>query len=787
MRTDRDQQQDELARLRLEAARYKALLSVSTTVSWTANADGRVTQVSEQWVDFTGMENADFAWIEAIHPEDRARVREDWLSAVRSGTDYRTQGRIWNARTKAWRTFQSRGVPVRDSSGNIVEWLGTLTDIQDTLDAQAASLVRDEVLAKLAVEQQRLQAALTATGAGVFDWNMQTGEVVWSDRYFRLMGISPGSARASYELWRSRIHPDDLERAEADVQRALRSEERYTSEYRVRTAEGGERFVTGHGLVLRDEAGTPIRMIGASVDVTSRVLAERAAREQARELASIYAAAPVGLCILDKELRYLRINERLARENGVSVADHLGRSVHEIVPDLGPQAERALREVLEGRELWGIELVGTSPAQPGVVRTWRENWLPYRDGEGQIVGVAISAEDVTEMKRAEAALKLAARQKDVFLATLSHELRNPLAPMRTALELLNQPALPADQATRMHAVLNRQLGRMALLIDDLMDAARVTQGKLELRPQRTTLRALIDTAVETALPLFKPKEQRLELEVQGGEVALEVDVLRIGQALANLLANASKYSPGGSRVFLRSRSDGETVTLEVSDEGRGFPPDTAEQMFEMFAQMPGAGMDSEGGLGIGLALVKAFVTLHGGTVSARSGGNGAGSTFTVRLPLRRTEAPAAPLAPVKSPSQERSLRVLVADDNRDSADVLKDLLDIYGHEVRVAYDGAAALTELRSFRPDVALLDLGMPEMRGEQVAATIRTEPWAARLVLIAISGWSQREDLARTAEAGFDAHLVKPVDIQHLLQLVGDSLQKRAHGARPATPPST
>jgi signal transduction histidine kinase len=359
------------------------------------------------------------------------------------------------------------------------------------------------------------------------------------------------------------------------------------------------------------------------------------------------------------------------------------------------------------------------------------------------------------------ALKAADRRKDEFLAVLSHELRNPLAPIRNAAQILGNPRLEPQQLAQAQGIIDRQVTQLAGLLDDLLDLARSTQGKLQLRRQRVELTTVVDAAVEVARPIIDRKSHELTVQLPDVEmIALDADALRASQIVSNLLTNAAKYTKPGGHIELSASVDGEMLRVSVADDGIGIPPHALERIFSMFAQGEGAGEHSEGGLGIGLALTKRLVELHGGTIEARSAGVGCGSTFSVRLPLARASSPRSTPSHDLPAAAAAGGRLLIADDNRDAADSLAVLLGLSGHVVRVAYGGRAAVALAQAFRPEVAIIDLAMPELDGYSVAQQLRQEPWGRGIRLVALSARGREEDKRRAHAAGFEAHLTKPVD---------------------------
>jgi signal transduction histidine kinase len=358
-------------------------------------------------------------------------------------------------------------------------------------------------------------------------------------------------------------------------------------------------------------------------------------------------------------------------------------------------------------------------------------------------------------------LEQADRRKDEFLATLAHELRNPLAPMRIAVELLQSADDQPELRSQARDMMERQLGVMVRLIDDLLDVGRITHGKLQLHMERVELALVARTALETARPHIEAQSQELTVMLPSQSVFLECDPMRLAQVLMNLLTNAAKYTEKGGHIWLTAELQGNEVVVSVRDTGVGIAAGHLPLLFKMFSQVTPALERSQGGLGIGLALVRAIVELHGGSVEASSAGPGLGSEFIVRLPI--AAAPVEMFVETSNHNEEgqssRQRRILVADDNRDATDGMAMMLRMKGHHTRTAYDGLEAVQLAASFRPDLLLLDIGMPKMNGYEVARHIRQQPWGKNMVLIALTGWGQEKDKRRALEAGFDHHQTKPV----------------------------
>ncbi len=374
--------------------------------------------------------------------------------------------------------------------------------------------------------------------------------------------------------------------------------------------------------------------------------------------------------------------------------------------------------------------------------------------------------ELKSRERAEESLREIDRRKDEFLATLAHELRNPLAPIRQASAIAKADTASDEQKRWSHDVIDRQVRHMALLLDDLLDISRITRGTLELRPQMTDVTSIIESAIETARPIIEAKRHGLKIEIDE-PARFAADPLRLAQVLANLLTNAAKYTDPEGEIRLRVTCSAETVTFSVADNGIGIPPDALAEVFTMFSQVKSAQDRSEGGIGIGLALAKGLIHLHRGTLEAHSEGSGRGSEFIAKLPRRTlSSAPVGP-APIASAAPVRR-RILIADDNRDAADSLAMLLRMEGHEVIVVHDGRQAVATIESFRPEIAVLDIGMPELNGYEVARHVRQGPLGTLITLIAVTGWGQVSDKARAAAAGFNLHLTKPIELEALTQML-------------------
>lgn len=435
-------------------------------------------------------------------------------------------------------------------------------------------------------------------------------------------------------------------------------------------------------------------------------------------------------------------------------------------------------DMLKGYEAGAVSYL-TKPINPIVLQSKIAVFADlYRNRRALALSNESLQREVTERHKAEEALRIAnhelearvlertealqdsARRKDEFLATLAHELRNPLAPISYALQIFSSKCPPTPELIWARDVIDRQLRQMTRLVDDLLDVSRISHGKLELRIERAPLDVVVSDALETCRPLIDGAGLRLEVDLPSEPVSVDADRLRLAQCFVNLLNNSVKHTPPGGTISLRATRQGSAVEISVKDTGAGIPPEMLGEVFEMFTQVDRGLERSQGGLGVGLAIVRKIVTMHGGTIEARSEGLGTGSEFTIRLGVIQ-DLDSVPRASTPTGLREFNRhRILIAEDSRDAADSFGMLLSIMGHEVRVTYDGQEAVAAADVFRPDVIIMDVGMPRLNGYDAARHIRAQPWGKDMFLIALTGWGQSDDRDQSQQAGFDRHFTKPVD---------------------------
>jgi PAS domain S-box-containing protein len=517
----------------------------------------------------------------------------------------------------------------------------------------------------------------------------------------------------------------------------------------------------------------PVR-IGALLTAVHTALRARERQYELRErfedqtlLAAIVTSSDDAIISKTLDGTIVTWNAAAVRVFGYTEEEAVGRSITMLIPADRLVEERMIIErIARGDRLQHFETVRVR--KDGRLIDVSLTISPIHDPSGRIVGASKVARDITRQKANESALREADRRKDEFLATLAHELRNPLAPIRNSLQIMKLLEGLPSEVQQLSSIMERQVNHMVRLVDDLMEVSRITRGKIELRRESVDLPSALRSAIETSQPLIDAAGHRLHVSIPNLPMAVDGDAVRLAQVFANLLNNAAKYTRPGGTIWLSARVQGNRAIVAVRDNGIGITREMLPRVFDLFAQDRSSADMSQGGLGIGLTLVQSLVRMHGGTVSVNSSGLGQGSEFIVTLPLIEVPASQPDPAMPAPPRPGASLRVLVVDDNTDAADSLARLLEHLGAQVRIAYNGADALRALDAFRPSLVLLDIGMPEMDGYEVARRMRQMDPDKGAMLIALTGWSQSDVTNRSLSAGFDRHLVKPTDIDALQELI-------------------
>jgi PAS domain S-box-containing protein len=535
--------------------------------------------------------------------------------------------------------------------------------------------------------------------------------------------------------------------------------------------------------ILRAKVGVFVELYRSKEELRLRERRDFEQRLEAKEerYRALFESIDEGFCVVKlqrdasgrvRDYRFEEANKAFAVHTGLR--DAIGKSVHDVLPI----EDDLWLDVYERVALTGEPTRFVREAK--AMKRWFDVYASRLGGQGSDL-VAILFSDITQrlvaeqdMRRLNDELAQANRRKTEFLATLAHELRNPLAPLSNGLHLMRMATTKPELLEKTRQMMERQIQHMVHLVDDLLDVARISTGKVELRRQRIDLKDVVATAVETSASLVDAGGHKLTVEVVPQPLPMEADPTRIAQVISNLLNNAAKYTPEAGRIALKVWAEGQEAVLSVKDTGVGIAPEALDKVFEMFAQVPSAGKP-QGGLGIGLSLVQSLVALHGGSVSAASVGVGEGSTFTVRLPLAAAQAAGDSAQPAASDGTPGQLQVLVVDDNTDAAESLGVLLDIEGHAAFIAHSGAEALQIAQSRALDVVFLDIGLPDMTGYDVAKRLRMFPGMQKTLLVALTGWGTQDDRQRTRDAGFDRHLTKPAELTAVEELLRAAAQTK------------
>lgn len=641
--------------------------------------------------------------------------------------------------------------------------------------AEARQVVdRKKAQEQLRVSEQALAEAQRIARVGSWTWNAQTDGITASAEYWRIFCGSNGERAETFSGQRELLYPVESWNAlHAAIQGTLANKEPFELDIEA-ISKSGPIWLTVRGeAVVEGDTATSLR--GTIQDVTERKNTEELIRFKNATTALLRAAvesANDAVLITEANLdepgpRIEYVNSAFERMTGYTF-DEAVRTTPRILQ--GPKTDRELlrrlRRDLSERQEFSGETTNYRKDGTEYVVEWRIT--PVRDEHGVVDKWVAVQRDVTDRRQTEEALRDADRRKDEFLATLAHELRNPLAPIRNGLAVLRlDERVGADDILTM---MDRQLSHMVRLVDDLLDVSRVISGKVGMRRELVGIDRVIESAIETSRPLVEAGHHQLELNSPAETLLVSADPTRLAQVFSNLLNNSAKYSPDGGRIELAVQRAGGEVMISVRDYGVGIPEDMLPRVFDLFTQV-GRTLDrAQGGLGIGLSLVKRLVELHGGRIQATSGGPGKGSVFTVWLPLAH-ERRVTPRSTPAVPTVQVSRRILVVDDNQDGAASMAMMLRLSGHETLVAHDGYSALAAAREFEPEVVLLDIGMPGMSGYEVARKGRADGTFTNTVLVAVTGWGSENDKLLAREAGFDFHLTKPVEAAAMTRLLGEA----------------
>jgi PAS domain S-box-containing protein len=722
--------------------------------------DTRIEQANRRFVEILGYsleELRQMTFAHFTHPNDLAITREH-VERLRDGhgKGYTLEKRY--IRKDGGMVWSRTAVEIlRDTQGQPYQYVGIIEDITSRKQAE------DELVAG----SQRLRLALEAGKLSDWSWDKRTDIITMPPQLKALYELPPDRVVKGEEL-RPLLELEDAEETRVQANLAIAERRPFSLEYRINPPSGRKAWVAARGQAEYDESGAVIGMVGVLQNITQEKEADLALRRYAALVESSEDAI-ISTTLSGVITTWNRGAEGMFGFNG---KEAIGSSVTILIPDeLVHEEATILTRLNRGERIEPYETLRRR--KNGTLMNVSLSVSPIRGPKGKIIGASKIARDITRQKEVERALRETDQRKDEFLATLAHELRNPLAPIRQAAMVSQAPNATEAQKQWSHGVISRQVQHMALLLDDLLDISRITRGTLELRPEMTELKAVVDAAVETARPAIETRRHAFSVELPPPPVHFVADPLRLSQVLANLLTNAAKYTDPEGSIRLRARALDDLITISVVDTGVGIPKEALENVFAMFSQVKATYDRSEGGLGIGLSLSRGLVQLHGGTIEAKSAGPGKGSEFIVRLPRKVLVKEPAKQITGGTARKAPSRRVLVADDNRDAAETLATLLALEGHKVEMAHDGHEALESIETFQPEVALLDIGMPGLNGYELAKRIRQGSLGRAVTLIAVTGWGQDNDKAQALAAGFNHHFTKPVEPERLIELLRSEMK--------------
>jgi PAS domain S-box-containing protein len=661
-------------------------------------------------------------------------------------------------------------VPHRDGEGRVRGFVVLVSDISE-MKAIETALRRSERML-----EQAQAAAHVGSWELAFDEGLGEipGSSLWSRETYRILGYATGTPASRAGFYES-VHPSDREALHAQAVHGLERREPFETEYRIVRPDGSVRVLHAWLEFERAPDGKTTHAFGTCQDITEQKQAEQEIRRAREQLELVVDATPAFIARYNPERRLVWANRSYAARFGKEPKELVGSRLVDII---GEQAfkvfEPFFARVITGESIQ-VELEAPYATGPRFVQLVA---APTLDMAGVPDGAVAVLTDLThrrllerERERALNELQEADRRKDEFLAMLAHELRNPLAPILNGMEILERLG-PGNQelANKYRTIIARQARHMRRLLDDLLDVSRVSQGKIQLHTERLDLNALLQQAVEATRPTVIEKRHTLSLTLAPQSLVLEADPTRIVQVFANLINNAAKYTDAGGHIAVTSTAEDGEAVVSVRDSGVGMTPELLTRAFDLFIQDTRSLDRAQGGLGIGLTLVRTLVKMHGGSVRAFSEGPGRGSELVVRLPLapQAERFPADP-APRARDREGVPLRVLIVDDNVDAAAALGKLMEFLGHEVALAHDGPAALAAATAAPPDLILLDIGLPGMDGYEVAARLRAAGHT-RAALVAVTGYGREDDVRRSRDAGFQHHLVKPVDLAQLRRITAD-----------------
>ncbi len=759
---------------------YVGLLDLKGTLQEINEAPLRISDLSRE--ELIGKPFWAVSWWEK-DPHGQAQVRAAIARAV-AGETVRFDLEITRASNPPL-TIDFQMAPLFGAGGEVTALVTSGVDISDRV--AAVSLAE--------TERRLLDATFNAVPAGIFAADASGKLVRMNKANEQIWGLAPFSPDVdSYGEWKgwwadgSARHGQRIKPHEWGLARSLKGEVCSDLVEVEPFDRPGERVVTLlSSAPVISPTGKVVGGVVSQVDVTDRVNAEQAAIEKQQLLQSTMDNFPTVIAYKDLDGRFIEVNHRVEKMLGKTRETLRGLSMHDFIE---PEAAELLRahdvRVMHTRQ--AVQTERMTPLESGTVH-YLDTSFPLINALGDVYGTGHISHDITDLKRVEAALSAANeqlreadRQKDEFLATLAHELRNPLAPIRTAVEIIRLRDPEDGAVRRARAIIERQVLHLTRLVDDLLDVSRITLGTIQLRHEVLDAGTVTERAIESIRAQADANGLTIAFESDPSHVLVSGDPTRLGQCVLNLLANALKFTPAGGRIDVRVAKEQGTALIEVADTGSGISRSSLDRIFGLFVQEWPSGLHGNTGLGIGLALTRKLVALHGGTVTAFSAGLGQGSTFRIELPIAQGVPVAEiPRLPPRDPGLASVARVLLVEDSHDAAKLLEEFLEISGFEVSAMYDGESALRALQEGQFDAVLLDIGLPDLDGYQVCRRIREMKLPRQPVVIALTGWGTEKDRTRATDAGFDEHLTKPAEPNRIVQLIEDCIALRGSSVQP------
>jgi len=755
-----------LGKVQAERDRMAALLASMRDEVWFAGRDRRLVPAnpaaraafalaSDAAVDVDAL----FQSREALRPDGSLRPVDETpaLRALRGETVVGAEEILRTQADGGLRYREVNAAPVRDAAQEVIGSVAVVRDVTERKRAEAA-LQAGEALLKAVVEGS-------------------PDAIFMKDRSSRMLLANPVTlahiGKAAEEVIGKTDEeflddPEDGRAIMANDRQVMESGQAEMLDETIRRASGTYHFLTNKA-PIRDPAGAVVGLVGVARDVSTLKEAEAALRDSEEKFRACFANASIGFGMSEPGGRFVDANPAFCAITGRTRDELGGLTFAELIHPDDRARYQALGESLLAGDIPAFVVESRYLRKDGRAIWVRKSVSLARNHDGRPRWILVLVEDVTARVEAEAALRDADRRKDDFLAILAHELRNPLAPISNGLRVLEAEGVDLAAAARVREMMARQVAHLQRLVDDLLDVSRITRGIVELRRERTDLAAIVNDAVSASRPRMDSLDHRLTVSLPVEPLPIDADPTRLAQALTNLLDNAAKFTEPGGRIDVAARREGAQVVVSVRDNGVGIPAGAHESVFGLFTQADSGGDRQPAGLGVGLALARALIDMHGGRIEAHSAGVGLGSEFVLRLPLAEGDDADAPAASEPTPPATAN-RVLVVDDSRDVADSFVMLLQSLGVEARVAYDGASALDVATAFEPDIVFLDLGMPTMDGFETARRLRKLPAGRDCRLVALTGWAQAAHRSRTRAAGFDEHLAKPADFHHLTRILSE-----------------